>query len=552
LAALAAALEASILILVGLLASVVGAEESQVTLPHTAISLSASSVLAITVGLVTVRLLVRIALSSREGRTVARYELDQRQRLTNAFLNTTWRVQSSERSSGIQDVLSTSVYQGQLGLRAVLSGLTALFAFVILTGASAFVNPFIAITSLVSGGGLVIVLLPLIKRSQMHAAAISQLLRDFANELSETVQLARELHVFAAHDAFRHRLGEVAARISSHRSRQLLVVALGPNIYETFGTLILLSGLGAVVLGLVGNGSAVIASLLLLVRSIQYGRSVQSIYNGMSDAIPYLRAIDDTVARLNSEQPNQQRISVVRSPRLTFSHVSFAYQPDVVVLEDVSFELAAGEILGVVGPTGCGKSTLVELCLGLRQPTEGRVELGGISVSDAEPKAFAEMVSASLQDSRMAHGSIKDNISFFRDIDSSTVSDVTKLSQLYEDIERLPLGLKTLLGPLGLGLSGGQKQRLSLARALAGQPSLLVLDEPTSALDGHTEAAITTNLASLRGATTMIIVAHRLSTLKWCSKILVLKHGRVEIFGSREEVEATPYFRSAVALAKLE
>jgi ABC-type multidrug transport system fused ATPase/permease subunit len=198
------------------------------------------------------------------------------------------------------------------------------------------------------------------------------------------------------------------------------------------------------------------------------------------------------------------------------------------VLVDVDLELRAGEMLGVVGASGSGKSTLSALLLRLRAPTAGTILAGDVDLADVAPAAWARLAAYVPQDSRLIRASVADNIRFFRaGFGDHDVRAAARAAHLEDEILALPDGYATDIGPGARDLSGGQRQRLAIARALLQHPSLLVLDEPTSALDAHSEQLIGRTLAELKGATTIVLIAHRPATLELCDRIVEVAGGRV-------------------------
>jgi ATP-binding cassette subfamily C protein len=209
------------------------------------------------------------------------------------------------------------------------------------------------------------------------------------------------------------------------------------------------------------------------------------------------------------------------------------------ILRNVSFRLDPGELLGVVGPSGAGKSTFARLVVGLWAPTQGGVYLDGQSTFAHERASFGAAVGYLPQEPLLFDGRVRENIARFRDADMADVVAAARLAGVHELIGRLPEGYETRLADGGARLSGGQRQRIALARALFGEPKLLVLDEPNSALDAEGEAALVDALeaARARGAA-VLVVAQRMSILNRADRLLVLKDGVVTHLGPRAEILA--------------
>ena len=241
--------------------------------------------------------------------------------------------------------------------------------------------------------------------------------------------------------------------------------------------------------------------------------------------------------------------------RVGVEGVSFTYideQPPV--LDDVSFTVECGESIGIVGASGAGKSTLVDLLLGLHLPDTGRITADGVDINTNMP-GWQSKIGLVPQDVYLLDDTLMSNIAFGlpdEEVNLDLLHQVIEQAQLTSFIDSLPDGIKSAVGERGMRISGGQRQRIGVARSLYAQPSLLILDEATSALDNETEARISDTIQKLHGSLTMIVVAHRLSTIRDCDRILFLQKGVVRALGTFDElITSEPEFANLARLAEV-
>ena len=222
---------------------------------------------------------------------------------------------------------------------------------------------------------------------------------------------------------------------------------------------------------------------------------------------------------------------------IAFEHVAFGYDPAVPVLRDISFTISPGQMVGIVGPTGSGKSTIVSLIPRFRDPDAGRILIDGVDVCDYKLRELRAQIGFVLQETVLLRGTVRDNIAFGRpDATEDEIVLAAKLANADEFVTRMPDGYDSLVGDRGMTLSGGQRQRIGIARALIRDNPILILDEPTAALDAESEELVIEALERLMEGRTVITVAHRLSTLRKADKIIVIKDGLVAEDGTREEL----------------
>lgn len=226
---------------------------------------------------------------------------------------------------------------------------------------------------------------------------------------------------------------------------------------------------------------------------------------------------------------------------IVIDHVTFQFpDADAPVLSDVSHTIRAGHTIALVGASGAGKTTLVELLLALLEPVHGSITVDGVSIHD-HPVSWRDQLGVVVQDVFLLDATVKENVIFGHDpaqVDDERLRRAIQDAELTETVAGFPAGLDTVVGSNGTRLSGGQRQRIGIARALYRNPQVLILDEATSALDNETEARVTQTIKDLQGSRTIIVVAHRLSTVKHADQILFFERGRLAASGTMEELVA--------------
>lgn len=222
---------------------------------------------------------------------------------------------------------------------------------------------------------------------------------------------------------------------------------------------------------------------------------------------------------------------------IEFKNVDFSYDGLRRVLKDVNLQIGKGEMIGVVGPTGSGKSTFIQLLLRFYEARRGEILIDGVNLKDLDLKSFRSQVGMVLQDSYLFHGSILENIRYGRpEATLLEVLNAAKAARVHDFVIKLPHAYDTKVGERGHSLSGGERQRVAIARALLCNPKILILDEATSAVDTETEVKITEALDELVKGRTVIAIAHRLSTLKKAHRIIVFKDGKIVESGTHQEL----------------
>ncbi|MBD6617097.1 ABC transporter ATP-binding protein [Komarekiella sp. 'clone 1'] len=250
----------------------------------------------------------------------------------------------------------------------------------------------------------------------------------------------------------------------------------------------------------------------------------------------------DRVFELMAIQPTvvEKRDAITLPPvsgKVEYHNVSFAYKPGEPVLKDISLLVLPGEAIALVGASGAGKTTFVNLLPRFYDPITGQILIDGIDIRDVKFHSLRRQIGIVPQETIMFSGTIAQNIAFGQDsFDLEAVAEAAKIANAHQFITQLPEGYHTWVGERGVNLSGGQRQRIAIARAVLLNPQILILDEATSALDSESEALVQEALERLMQNRTVFIIAHRLSTVRRCDRILVLEQGQIVESGTHEEL----------------
>ena len=514
-------------------------------------SISATTALLIAAAAVVLRLLLSLATVRISAALGAFVRTEQRLRVAKAYLRADWGVQQGEAAGRLQELLTSFVGRINAAMTSLTQAITASLSLVAFLSAGVVVDPVATVAVLGALAVLGLGLTPVRLRIRSAAAQLTTTDMAFATTIAELGSLGQEMQTFGVRDRFESRLSDVVEATTEQMRRvQVLSGTLSP-VYTFLAYAAVIAGVAVLqVLGF-GNLAAIGSIMLLMLRSLSYGQQLLAVSGAIAAALPSLERVDETVDRYVKRRADEGGERPASATPVVFDGVTFGYAADRPALADVRLTIDPGEMLGVIGPSGAGKSTLAQLVLGLRSPTDGVVTAGGVDLRQVDRAWWTHRVAFVPQDAVLFTGTVAENIRFFREgLDDTALMRAAEQANVLADIERLPLGFDTHLGERGSQLSGGQRQRLSIARALVGEPELLVLDEPTSALDGLSEALIRETLAGLHGRVTVVIIAHRMSTLDLCDRIAVIEHGRLTALGSPDALRSdSAFYRNALAVA---
>ena len=507
--------------------------------------------LAIASILIAVRLVSSLGVVRVSTFLVYRVGVNLRLRLSHAFLDASWATQQLQPAGTLQQLVVAFPTQGSSLIYSLATSLGAGITLVAMMTVSFAVNFIATLTVFVALFLFSGILRPLRNRLNRRSAASIAPQVSFSNGVAQIGTLGLEIHSFGVSEQVKNKIDQL---IIDEGEAQRKVRVISTSISPAYISLAYLAVVTAVLLiALLGTGQlgSAGAVMIIMLRTLGYGQQLQNGSVSISTIQPFIDLIEKTIVTyLDSSQENGD-IQIQKIGDIHFDRVTFSYTPNTPVLKGISFEIKQGEAIGVVGPSGSGKSTLVQLLLGIRTPASGLITANGIDLMEIHRSSWASKVAFVPQDATLITGTVAENIAFYRPgISEQQMVEAARSAHVLDDIQKLPQGFNTNLGERAQQLSGGQRQRLSIARALVGNPEMLILDEPTSALDMKSESVIRDTIAALNGRVTVVVIAHRLSTLDVCSRLMVIQEGQLKAFATPTELAAdNDFYKEALRLA---
>lgn len=409
------------------------------------------------------------------------------------------------------------------------------------------ISPIMTLCTLIAGVGLLFVVRPLMLRAQASGDVLIATEKNYHHFLSEHIIGIKAIKAAGVEALALENGGSLIRALRRLSIRMGLIRSISGSLFQPF-SLIFIIILFAITYRLPDFSMvSFVAALYLIQKIFTYLESGQGALHGIREAMPYAQNIEKFKNMLDEHRETQVQNATPFSfeRAIEFKSVSFSHEKGKNILSQVSFSIAKGETIGLIGPSGAGKTSIADMLLRLFKPTEGEVLVDGESLEDISTESWRRHIGYVAQDVFLLNASIEDNIRFYRsELSSEDIMEAAKRANIYEFIQELPEGFKTKTGDRGVMLSGGQRQRIALARALAGKPSLLILDEATSALDSASEKLIQESIRSLHGSVTVLIIAHRLSTIEHADRLIVLDHGKIIEEGAPDALlaQAGSYF----------
>lgn len=468
-----------------------------------------------------------------------------RVRLYEKTVNVEWSAMISKNKSDISNTFAVEINRissgGVLFLRLISDGIV----FLVHLGIAFFISPPLTVFVMICGLILAFLMSSTLRDSKRVGAKIHETNKRLLFEITEQLNGVKEVKSYGIEERQIRRFADICAKIKENLIRHTKLQAR-PQLLYSIAAAVIISLVFYLMVRFFGiEPASMIIILYVFSRTWPIFTKTQSNLQSILVAIPsfesYGRLIDDFAGREEKSADSSAAIEDRLLRHIRFDRVCFSYRTEEgsFHLRDLSFDIPVNQTTVLVGRSGAGKSTIVDLLLMFLKPQSGRILADDTELLPNREKQWRRRISYVPQDAFLLNGTIRDNLLHFNPSASDKqMEDALRMAAAMDFIEKLPEGLDTNIGDRGIRLSGGEKQRIVLARALLREPEILVLDEATSSLDSGNEYLIRQAITNLRGTMTIVIIAHRLTTVRNADFVLVIDDGRIVESGSYAELSS--------------
>lgn len=503
--------------------------------------LRVAALLAAYVALVTVKALLSRGLSIRESEFIENSSLRLRDELYAAVSGASWESLTARKDTDTISLFTSQCGQVSAGISEVIHLLASLVSAGIQLGIALWMSAPVTLLVCLLGACMLAVFKPLRKKSRDYGDEMIRISREFYAELQNQLSSVKEVRAYGVEREHAETFGRINRSFVDARMRYVRLSATPGVVYSVAAALLIAAVYLVCTLGMRVGTDRLVVLVYVFARLWPLFSGFQGRMQFINSCVPAYERLTEALSSLRSEHdPEEMEADFSNWCEAVFDGVHFVYRDaKEETLRGVSFSLRRGEILALLGRNGAGKTTAVNLLLGFLLPKVGEIRVDGKALTAANLRAWRRQAGYVPQDPLILNASVRENLTRFHP--GATENDVItalKAAMAWDFVCSLPQGLDTSLGDRGVRLSGGERQRIVLARVLLGKPSLIVLDEATNALDYESEAAFRNVVQSIRGRAAVVVIAHRLTTVRMADHVMVLENGVITEQGTIDELDA--------------
>ena len=500
------------------------------------------------IGIFVLLLLLRAFLNRmavvEQNKLLEQYEMFLRSSLYDGMTKTSWEKLSGMKHSDLINLFTVQCRQARFCLQWTIALIGSAVTAIMQLAIACWMSLPVTLTVIAVGCGFLALFRPVQKKSKSYGEKVIEVNRNLHREIQDQLSGIKEIRAYGVEKTHTQRFRSISQAYydTSLKMTQLRVM---PQLCYSAAAALMIAFAFIFSVLVLDTGTAQLMVLVYIFSRLwpvfsSWQGQLQNIHSYLPAAEKIEQALHEFDSTIQHETEHSEIIDFSRD--LTFDNVSFVYETGRnEVLHNVSFTLPFGSVTALVGRSGAGKSTTADLLLGLLYPKNGKITVDGTPLTAENMTSWHQMIGYVPQEPMLLNTSVRENLlRFHPEATEKDITEALKQAQAWDFVEKLEQGIDTVIGDKGVRLSGGQRQRIVLARVLLGKPKLIILDEATSALDHESENAVRETIRTLKDRSTVLIIAHRLATIRGADYAIVLEDGRVAEQGSMLELLHKP------------
>ena len=482
-------------------------------------------------------------LKIRQSEFLEEYSLNLRQELYHTVSTAMWEQLAAEKQTDTIDLFTAQCSQVSQGVSMIIALLSSAVTAFVSLGIALWLSLPVTVLVLIFGGGFAWVFRHLMKESKHYGDEMIRINRVMYYELYSQLRSIKEVRSYGVQKEHAHLFEEISRSAKDAKLKFMRQQAF-PSMLYSVAAAGMIAGIFLICVLLFHMDTACLMVLVYVFTRLWpvFGGFISKITT-IQTAVPAYEKLMEALQTFSAEKSEQmQMVPIPFEKKIEFRNVCFAYQGNgESILHNVNFSLKKGSITALMGRSGAGKTTIADLLMGFLKPTSGEILIDGVALSDDNLSGWRHNLGYIPQEPLILNATVRENLQRFHPTATQMeMEKALKKAYIWNVVENLPQGMDTVLGDGGIRLSGGERQRIVLARVLLGNPRLIVMDEATSAMDYESEMAVRNAIRDLDEQVTILIIAHRLATVRTAKYGLVLENGRITEVGTLWELASHP------------